>query len=35
MGRTRRIAFSLDAERGYRPRLERFGQLLDATPPRQ
>ncbi|WP_443113871.1 signal peptidase I [Herbaspirillum seropedicae] len=35
MGRTRRIAFSLDAERGYRPRLERFGQLLDGASPRQ
>ncbi|OWY30555.1 signal peptidase I [Herbaspirillum robiniae] len=29
MGRTRRIAFSLDADHGYRPRLDRFGQLLD------
>lgn len=30
MGRTRRIAFSLDSERGYRPRLERTGKRLDA-----
>jgi signal peptidase I len=29
MGRTRRIAFSLDGERGYRPRLERTGKRLD------
>jgi signal peptidase I len=29
MGRTSRIAFSLDADKGYRPRLDRFGRLLD------
>jgi len=29
MGRTRRIAFSLDRERGYLPRLERTGKRLD------
>jgi signal peptidase I len=31
MGRTRRIAFSLDAERGYLPRLDRTGRLLDGA----
>ncbi|WP_413456687.1 signal peptidase I [Herbaspirillum huttiense] len=31
MGRTRRIAFSLDAEQFYKPRLERFGRRLDAV----
>lgn len=30
MGRTRRIAFSLDADQFYKPRLERFGRRLDA-----
>lgn len=29
MGRTRRVAFSLDPAHAYRPRLARFGQLLD------
>ncbi|KAF1043377.1 MAG: Signal peptidase I [Herbaspirillum frisingense] len=29
MGRTSRIAFSLDSDHGYRPRFERFGRLLD------
>ncbi|EJM97768.1 signal peptidase I [Herbaspirillum sp. YR522] len=29
MGRTRRIAFSLDSEHGYLPRLERTGKRLD------
>ena len=31
MGRTRRIAFSLDADQFYKPRLERFGRPLDAV----
>jgi signal peptidase I len=31
MGRTRRIAFSLDAEQFCKPRLERFGRRLDAV----
>jgi signal peptidase I len=31
MGRTRRIAFSLDTENGYRPRFGRFGALLDVA----
>lgn len=31
MGRTRRIAFSLDSENGYRPRFARFGALLDGA----
>ena len=31
MGRTRRIAFSLDSERGYLPRLSRTGRLLDGA----
>lgn len=35
MGRTRRIAFSLDAERGYLPRLDRTGRLLDGAASRQ
>jgi len=29
MGRTTRIAFSLDTDHAYRPRFERFGSLLD------
>lgn len=31
MGRTRRVAFSLDPEHFYAPRFGRFGQPLDAT----
>lgn len=31
MGRTRRIAFSLDSENGYKPRFDRFGALLDGA----
>jgi signal peptidase I len=31
MGRTRRIAFSLDSERGYMPRFDRIGHLLDTS----
>jgi signal peptidase I len=30
MGRTRRVAFSLDPEHYYEPRFERFGERLDA-----
>jgi signal peptidase I len=29
-GRARRVAFSLDSERYYLPRIERFGRLLDS-----
>ncbi len=31
MGRTRRVAYSLDAARSYMPRLDRFGVRLDAA----
>ncbi|MFM0739769.1 signal peptidase I [Paraburkholderia xenovorans] len=31
MGRTRRVAFSLDPERFYMPRFERFGASLDSA----
>lgn len=31
MGRTTRIAFSLDSDNGYKPRMDRFGQLLDGA----
>ena len=31
MGRTRRVAFSLDPEHYYLPRLQRFGAELDGA----
>jgi signal peptidase I len=31
MGRTRRVAYSLDPEHFYKPRFERFGAPLDAA----
>jgi signal peptidase I len=31
MGRTRRVAYSLDLDHFYKPRLERFGARLDAV----
>ena len=33
MGRTRRVAYSLDPDRDYLPRMNRFGTLLDSPAP--